>query len=261
MGGGTGTGAAPMVAEIAKKHGALTVAIVTRPFSFEGKSRRITADIGIEALQKKVDTLIVIENDRLIDAVKGDTTLNQAFEIADEVLGQGVKGITEIINTPGLINVDFADIKSLMEKGGKTFMGMGKAKGKDAAKEAVRAALSSPMFDSPIESCSGILLNIKSCEKLSMDQIHEITDFIKNRTSQEIHIVFGIANDQTKNKHVVVTIIATGLGRNRDKTRDQSTSSNTHKDDINHELMTSSVKYINEVSKKDPIPRTAAIVQ
>ncbi len=212
MGGGTGTGAAPMVAEIARKQGALTVGVVTRPFSFDGLRRQEVSDLGLRALEQKVDTLITIENDRLLSALDGGLTLDRAFRTADEVLVQGVEGISEIIAVPGLINVDFADVKAVIAGGGRSFMAMGEGKGRSAAQDAVRAALSSPLFDAPLEGCTGILLNIRGGKELTLGQVHEVAEIVRGASRSQAQVVFGVVNDVKWKRRVGVTLVATGVG-------------------------------------------------
>ena len=212
MGGGTGTGAAPLIAEIARKHGALTVGVVTRPFSFEGNRRREVSDLGTHALQQKVDTLIAVANDRLLSSLDGKLPLEDAFTVADEALRQGVEGITEIIRVPGLINVDFADVRAVMADGGPAFMATGEGRGKSAAQDAVQAALSSPMFDAPLEGCRGILLNIRGGKDLALGQVHEIAGIVRDASKSRAQVIFGVVNDRKWKKRVSVTVIATGIG-------------------------------------------------
>ena len=211
MGGGTGTGAAPIVAEMARKLGALTVGVVASPFSFEGKFRREVADRGLHQLEQKVDTLITVENDRLLSSLDGKLSLEKAFGLADEVLRQGVQGIAEIITVPGLINVDFADVKAVMGNGGPSFMALGEGKGKDAANEAVMSAISNPMFDAPLEGSSGILFNIKGGKDLTLGQVHQAAGVIKDAGRSEANVIFGVVQDRKWKKRVTITLVATGV--------------------------------------------------
>ena len=216
MGGGTGTGAAPLIAEMARKQGALTVGVVTRPFSFEGSRRRELSDRGIRMLQQKVDTLITVDNDRLLSSLDGKLSLDDAFNMADEVLRQGVEGITEIIAIPGLINVDFADVKAIMTNGGPSFMAVGHGRGSSAAADAVRAALSNPLFEAPLEGCTGILLNMKGGKDLALGQVHEVAEMVRDASRARAHVVFGVVNDSRWKKRVSITLVATRAG---EKTR------------------------------------------
>ena len=211
MGGGTGTGAAPIVAEIARRKGALTVGVVTRPFSFEGQSRMAAADKGLKQLGPKVDTLITVENDRLLTSLDGEMSLERGFRIADEVLRQGVEGISEIITVPGTINVDFADVKSVMMKRGISFMAMGEGKGRTASTDAVKAALANPLFTAPIEGARGILFNVRGGRDLSIGQVQEIAGMIEGASKSQAQVVFGVVQDPRWNKRVRVTLVATGI--------------------------------------------------
>ena len=211
MGGGTGTGAAPIVAEIARRKGALTVGVVTRPFAFEGQSRMAAADKGLKQLGPKVDTLITVENDRLLTSLDGEISLERGFRIADEVLRQGVEGISEIITVPGTINVDFADVKSVMMNRGVSFMALGEGKGRTASTDAVKAALANPLFTAPIEGAQGILFNVRGGRDLSIGQVHEIAGMIEGASKSQAQVVFGVVQDPRWNKRVRVTLVATGI--------------------------------------------------
>ncbi len=211
MGGGTGTGSAPLIADIARRKGALTVGVVTRPFSFEGDKRTTVADRGLRQLQQKVDTLITVENDRLLSSVDNEMSLEGGFRLADEILRQGVQGISEIIAAPGTINVDFADVKSVMVNGGPSFMAVGEGRGKDAATDAVEAALANPLFDAPIEGADGILFNIKGGRDLSIGQVHEVAGIIKDASKTQAQVIFGVVQDPRWQKRVQITLVATGI--------------------------------------------------
>ncbi len=212
MGGGTGTGAAPVVAECAREVGALTVGVVTKPFTFEGPARRRKADMGIENLKKHVDTIITIPNDRLLQVVDKKTPMTQAFSIADDVLRQGVKGISDLIAKPGLINLDFADVKSIMSNAGSALMGIGEASGENAAVSAARAAVDSPLLETSIQGARGILLNITgSAESLSMMEVNEASVTIQESAHPDANIIFGASIDDTMGDSVSVTVIATGF--------------------------------------------------
>ena len=211
MGGGTGTGAAPIVAEIARRKGALTVGVVTRPFSFEGQRRMMAADKGLKQLGQKVDTLITVENDRLLSSLDGEMSLERGFRIADEALRQGVEGISEIITVPGTINVDFADVKSVMSNRGVSFMALGEGKGRTASTDAVKAALANPLFTAPIEGAQGILFNVRGGRDLSIGQVHEIAGMIESASKSQAQVVFGVVQDPRWNKRVRVTLVATGI--------------------------------------------------
>ena len=214
MGGGTGTGASATVADIARKKGALTVGVVTLPFSFEGSRRRKVAEQGLRNLRAKADTLIVVENDRLLPSLKGKVTLQRAFEAADDVLRQGVKGISDIITVPGMINVDFADVRSVMDNGGGAFMAYGEGKGKWAAIEATRAALANPLFSAPLEGASGILFNVTGGADLTLGQVHEVAEIIRKAAKSDANVIFGVVQERQMKKRVGITLIATGIGSN-----------------------------------------------
>ena len=211
MGGGTGTGAASVAAEIARRQGALTVGVVTLPFSFEGPQRRKIAQHGLEQLRQKVDTLITIDNDRLLPSLKGKISLEKAFKVVDEVLRQGVQGISDIITVPGLINVDFADVKSIMSGGGPSFMALGEGKGKWAAIEAAHMALSNPLFDAPLNGAKGILFNVTGGKDLTLGQVHEVAEIIRKASKVETNVIFGVVQDKSLHKRVSITLVATGL--------------------------------------------------
>ena len=211
MGGGTGTGAAPLVADLARKSGSLTVAVVTRPFTFEGKRRIELAEQGIQALSQKVDAMITIDNDRLLESLNDEFSLEAAFRIADEVLHQGLEGIAEIVSVPGLINIDFADVRSLMTGGGRTFMSMGEGKGKSAAVDAIESALSNPLFEAPLYGCTGILLNIKGGKDLTLAQVHRIAAIVRESSHSDAELLLGVINDKHWKNRVTVTLVATGI--------------------------------------------------
>lgn len=211
MGGGTGTGSAPLVADIARRQGALTVGVVTRPFSFEGDSRMTIADRGLKQLRQKVDTLITIENDRLLSSLDGEISLEQGFRVADEVLRQGVQGISEIITVPGVINVDFADVRSIMTNRGASFMALGEGSGKMAAEDAVEHALANPLFTGPIEGAKGILFNVRGGRDLTIGQVHQVARIIEDASKTQVHVIFGVVQDPRWRGRVRVTLVATGI--------------------------------------------------
>ena len=211
MGGGTGTGAAPIVAEIAKELGALTVGVVTRPFTFEGRKRASQAESGIENLKSRVDTLITIPNDRLLQVIEKNTSIVEAFRIADDVLRQGVQGISDLIAVPGLINLDFADVKTIMKDTGSALMGIGSAKGDNRATEAARGAISSPLLETSIEGARGVLLNITGGTSLGLFEVNEAAEIIFQAADPEANIIFGAVIDEQMEDEVRVTVIATGF--------------------------------------------------
>ncbi len=210
-GGGTGTGGAPVVAEIAKSLGALTIGVVTRPFAFEGRRRSVQAEQGIARLKEKVDTLIVIPNDRLLKVADEKTSMLQAFRMADEILLQGVQGITDLITTPGLINLDFADVKMIMSNAGSALMGIGQAGGEGRAATAARAAISSPLLESSIEGARGILLNISGPSDLGLFEVNEAADIVSATAHPDANIIFGAVIDDALGEEVRVTVIAAGF--------------------------------------------------
>jgi cell division protein FtsZ len=212
-GGGTGTGAAPVIAEIARELGALTVGVVTRPFTFEGRKRGDQAEEGIRALREKVDTLIIIPNDRLLQVVEKRTSIVDAFRIADDVLRQGVQGITDLITVPGLINLDFADVRTIMREAGSALMGIGVASGENRAAEAARAAISSPLLEASVEGATGILLNITGGDDLGLFEVNEAAEIIGSASDSDANIIFGAVIDDALGDQVRVTVIATGFDR------------------------------------------------
>jgi cell division protein FtsZ len=210
-GGGTGTGGAPIVAEIARNLGALTIGVVTRPFGFEGRKRATQADMGISDLKKAVDTLIVVPNDRLLQVSEPHTPMLDAFRMADQVLYQGVEGITSLITTPGLINLDFADVKSVMTGAGSALMGIGHGAGEDRAEEAARAAISSPLLESSIEGARGVLLSVSGPTDLTLHEVNRAADHITRVAHPDANIIFGAVVDDALGEEVRVTVIAAGF--------------------------------------------------
>ncbi len=210
-GGGTGTGAAPVLAQIAKEQGALTVGVVTRPFSFEGKQRQRRADEGVEFLKKHVDSLIVIPNERLLQVVERRTSIIEAFRMADDVLRQGVQGITDLITVPGLINLDFADVRTVMENAGASLMGIGSASGENRATEAARAAISSPLLETSMSGATGVLLNVTGGPDLGLFEIDEAASIIRAAAADDCNVIFGAVIDEAAGDHIRVTVIATGF--------------------------------------------------
>jgi len=223
-GGGTGTGGAPVVAEIAKSLGALTIGVVTRPFSFEGKRRAVQAEGGIQKLREKVDALIIIPNDRLLQVSNDKTSMVNAFKAADEVLLQGVQGITDLITTPGLINTDFADVKMVMQNAGTAIMGIGTASGDDRAVTATHAAITSPLLEASIEGARGILLNVAGGSDVGLFEVNEAASIIQSKAHPDANIIFGAVSDDSMGDEVRVTVIAAGFDR-WDEGRGRSESS------------------------------------
>jgi cell division protein FtsZ len=215
LGGGTGSGAAPIVAEIAKEQGALTIAVVTKPFSFEGAKRKLTAEKAAESLKAKVDTLITIPNDRLRDVVQKNTSILDAFRVVDDVLRQGVQGISDIITVPGLINLDFADVRAIMKDAGSALMGIGRGSGEGRALEAARQAIASPLLEVDIAGAQGILFNISGSSNMSLFEVTEAAEEIRAAADPEANIIFGTSFNERLGEEVTITVIATGFDGRR----------------------------------------------
>ncbi len=213
MGGGTGTGGSPIVAQIAKEVGALTIGVVTRPFTFEGSRRNQSAELGIDHLKAQSDTLIVIPNDRLLQIVDKRANLQTAFKMADDVLRQGVQGISELITVPGLINLDFADVRTIMSEGGAALMAVGMAKGEDAARIAAEQAISSQLLDITIDGARGILFNVTGGSELTLFDVNQAAAIIKETAHPEVNMIFGAVIDPAMKDQVRITVIATGFER------------------------------------------------
>jgi len=211
MGGGTGTGSAPLIAKIARDIDALTIGVATRPFSFEGKKRAEAAAAGIEALKEEVDTLIVIPNDRLLEIVEKRVALQDAFRLADDVLRQGIQGISELITIPGLINLDFADVRAVMAEGGAALMAVGRASGENRAVEAAQQAISSRLLDITIDGARGILFNITGGPNLSLYEVNEAASIIKETAHPDVNLIFGAVIDEAMGEDIRITVIATGF--------------------------------------------------
>src|SRR5437870_2435287 len=218
-GGGTGTGGAPVIAELAQEVNALTVGVVTRPFSFEGRKRADQAERGIEELRDRVDTLIVIENDRLLQVVERRTSIVEAFGMADDILRQGVQGITDLITVPGLVNLDFADVRTIMRDAGSALMGIGAASGENRAAEAARTAISSPLLEASIEGATGILLNITGGPEIGLFEVNEAAEVVTSAADTNANVIFGAVIDDALGDEVRVTVIATGFGPSRRRRR------------------------------------------
>lgn len=225
MGGGTGTGAAPVIAQIAKEMGILTIAVVTKPFSFEGIKRMANAERGINSLKQYVDTLVVIPNDKLSKVIPRGTPMIEAFRCADDVLRQGIQGVSDLIVTPSLINLDFADIRTIMRNKGMAHMGIGRGKGENKTIEAVRQAISSPLLETSIEGSTGILLNIKGGLDLPLDEVYEAAELVREVVDPSCNIIFGSAIDEDLTDEVEITIIATGFSAfDKDKENEKKAS-------------------------------------
>jgi cell division protein FtsZ len=211
-GGGTGTGGAPVVAEIGRELDALTVGVVTRPFAFEGRLRADQAEQGIQSLRESVDTLIVIENDRLLQVVEKSTPVTDAFRMVDDILRQGVQGITDLITVPGLVNLDFADVRTIMRDAGSALMGIGVAHGEARAVEAARAAISSPLLETSLDGATGILLNVTGGPDLGLFEVNEAAEVVTGAADSNANVIFGAVIDEAMGDNVRVTAIATGFG-------------------------------------------------
>jgi len=224
MGGGTGTGAAPIIAQIAKEEGVLTVGIVTRPFMFEGKKRARQAEEGIAKLRESVDALITIPNEKLLEIVDRNTRMSDAFMMADEVLMQGVQGITDLVKSPGEINLDFSDVTTIMKDGGEALMGIGQASGEKRATQAAQAAISSPLLEIPIDGAKRVLLNVTGGVNLTLTEVNEAANLITEAADPEAEIIFGQAIDEELNDGIRITVIATGFGpgKNRETGRNNT---------------------------------------
>jgi cell division protein FtsZ len=211
MGGGTGTGAAPIVAQVAEELGILTVGVVTKPFLFEGRKRMQNAEQGIEILKEKVDTLITIPNDRLLQVVERRTSMLEAFKVADDVLRQGVQGISDLIAVPGLVNLDFADVRTIMNEKGLAHMGVGRSTGDNRATEAAKQAIQSPLLETTIEGARGVLLNITGGDNLGLFEVNEAAELVAQAAHPDANIIFGAVIDENLDDEIVITVIATGF--------------------------------------------------
>ncbi|HEV8479977.1 MAG TPA: cell division protein FtsZ [Candidatus Eisenbacteria bacterium] len=233
MGGGTGTGAAPVVARLARQTGALTVAVVSKPFGFEGRRRQRQAEEGMDELRAEVDTLIVIPNERLLSVVARDMPLTEAFAVADEVLLKATKGISDLVTVPGLVNLDFADVRSIMHGQGNALMGTGRASGADRATAAARQAIASPLLeDMAITGATGVLLNITGGRDLSLHEVNEASQVVLEASGQDANVIFGAVIDPTLDGEMVVTVIATGFGGSTKAKEARPATSKQHSNEI-----------------------------
>jgi len=213
MGGGTGTGAAPVVASVAKELGVLTVGVVTKPFTFEGRKRMVQAEKGIQQLKENVDTLVIIPNDRLLQVIQKNTSIVESFKMADDILKQGVKGISDLIAVPGLVNLDFADVKTIMANTGIAHMGIGHATGENRAEEAAKQAIHSPLLETSIEGARGVLLNITGGADLGLLEVNAAAELVQKSADPEANIIFGAVIDENMSDELMITVIATGFDR------------------------------------------------
>lgn len=248
-GGGTGTGATPIIAEVAKELGALTVAVVTRPFAFEGTRRMLVADEGIMDLKEKVDTLIVIPNQRILDVVDKKMTLLEAFRIVDAVLGQGVMGISDLITLPGLINVDFADVRAIMNSAGSALMGIGTGVGENRASAAARMAISSPLLEISIDGAKGVLFNITGGSDLTMSEVDEAAKLIAASVDPDANIIFGATIDEQMVDQVKITVIATGFDEAKKRLKELSAKMETPQ--VVEETMTAAMQTQSERAEEE----------
>lgn len=240
MGGGTGTGSAPVVAEIAKQSGALTIAVVTKPFTFEGHNRMAVADDGIQNLMDKVDTLIIIPNDKLLELCDQKTAVDSAFKMADDVLRHGVQAISEVITVPGVINLDFADVNKVMKDSGPAWMSIGSGRGQNRAVDAAKAALASPLLDASASGAKGVLFNIVGDSSLTLFEVNEAAEVIRQAVDPEANIIFGVAHDPDMENEIKITLIATGFAttnapvdlRNDEEMTDFLTNLKTREDEL-----------------------------
>lgn len=259
-GGGTGTGGAPVVAKIAKSIGALTIGVVTKPFGFEGRRRQAQADAGVAALRNEVDTLIVVPNDRLLDISDRSISVQEAFATADQVLLAGVQGITDLITTPGLINLDFADVKSVMQGAGSALMGIGSSRGADRAIKAAELAVASPLLEASIEGARGVLLSIQGGSNLGMFEINDAAQLVQDAVHPEANIIFGTVIDDTLGDEVRVTVIAAGFDGGEPTKKEFPNHSFAGTEDTAGSLVTSSetVGGFTSVEAADPFVSTVA---
>ena len=250
MGGGTGTGAAPIIAEIAKELGLLTVGVVTKPFTFEGMKRAKAAERGISALKEKVDTLVIIPNDRLLTISDKKTSFSKAFEIADDVLKQGIQGISDLISVPNLINLDFADVKAIMYDKGVAHMGIGEASGDERATEAAKLAINSPLLETSIQGAKSVLLNITAGNDLGIFEVNEAADLIRDCVDEDANIIFGAGIDENLKDSVKITVIATEF-EDKAKNEKQERTRNLEMFNTNNKKSDEKKKSFNEIEIPD----------
>jgi len=249
LGGGTGTGAAPIIADIARRNNSLTVAVVTKPFSFEGSQRKMISERGFNELESRVDTIITIPNDRILNIIDRKTSVLDSFKIADEILHQGIQGISEIITIPGEVNVDFADVKRIMSDAGSALMGIGRASGEDRAKRAAKEAIDSPLLDVSIAGAKGILFTITGGEDLTMYEINEIAEIITSSADGGASIIFGTVIDKSMSGDVKVMVVATGFESFDSQKKDVANMNSAYKQNEYISRMNHSIKDITDVSE------------
>ena len=253
MGGGTGTGATPIIAKAAKEVGALTVAVVTKPFSFEGTRRMVTAEDGIDSIKDKVDTLIVIPNQRILDVVDKKLSLLEAFKVADSVLSQGVQGISDLITVPGLINVDFADVKTIMSNAGSALMGIGTGVGENRAQTAARTAIASPLLEISMDGARGVLFNITGGSDLTMSEVNEAAEIIASAADPDANIIFGATIEESMHDQIKITVIATGFDQTRQPFKEFIAPPAPLKAEVKEEEKGQQQEEVPEEEKKDKI--------
>lgn len=259
MGGGTGTGAAPVIAEIAKSMEILTVGVVTKPFPFEGRKRMLHAEMGVQNLKDSVDTLVTIPNERLLNIVDKKTTLMDSFKLADDVLRQGVQGISDLITIPGLVNLDFADVKTIMTDRGLAHMGVGRGSGDNRAQEAAKQAISSPLLETSIVGATGVLLNITGGSDLGLLEINEAAEVVQQAADPDANIIFGAVIDENLKDEIRITVIATGFEKEYEKEsterfQDNEVIRNKEKEGVSSEVAASKEEYDNYTENDLEIP-------
>jgi cell division protein FtsZ len=250
LGGGTGSGAAPVIAEVAKELGALTIGVVTKPFSFEGNRRKLIAEKSAEELKAKVDTLITIPNDRLRDVVQKNTSILDAFRVVDDVLRQGVQGISDIITVPGLINLDFADVRTVMRDAGSALMGIGRASGENRAVVAAQMAIASPLLEVSITGAQGILFNITGSSNLSLYEVTEAAEEIRANADPEANIIFGTSFNERLGDEVMITVIATGFDANRRREHGRREAAHHEPGGIRHQQPARDRDFLEELERQ-----------
>ena len=260
MGGGTGTGAAPVIAKIAKEQGALTVAVVTKPFRFEGPIRAKQANDGLEELRSQVDALIVIPNDKLLQVVERVTSLVDSFKIADDVLKQGVQGIADLITIPGLVNLDFADVKTIMANSGSAMMGIGKSSGDNRAVEAAEKAISSPLLEETINGATGVLLNVSGGESLTLHEVNDVADIIYSAVDPEANILFGSVIDESLKDEIMVTVIATGFNAEDSQFTAETIESTQHSLEHKEDVSEVEAPFTNQASSQAAVQEEQHVV-
>lgn len=261
MGGGTGTGSAPVVAEIAKSMGILTVGVVTKPFPFEGKRRMRHAEMGIDSLKQKVDTLVIIPNEKLLRMADKKTTLLDSFKLADDVLRQGVQAISDLITIPGVVNADFADIEAVMADKGLAHMGVGYGKGDNKAQDAVKAAISSPLLETSIEGATGVIINFTGGVDLGAIEVYEAADIVKDVADEDANIIFGAVIDESLNDEMRITVIATGFEVDAAKSNPILNSTVVNSQSVVNQTQTTAQPTTTQVRVEEPVKEEVAATE